>query len=243
MINCSNCQVESMGEFCGICGKPLVIHRIDKNYALQEIVKLTGYEKGFIYTVKELALRPGEVIREYLTKDRQKITKPITFLILASLIYTVISHYFKIDLIQNEMLKGMYGDTPTYKLSSWIQNNYGYANLLMLGPLTLWAKFIFNDPKYNIYETFVMMSLVMAEGMLLYTFHVVLNWAFPQIALLNEFIMGAIMLVYLTWSIGQFYGGKRSHYWKALLSYSIGMVTFQFAVLAIGTILDLLLKN
>ncbi|EHQ41848.1 DUF3667 domain-containing protein [Myroides odoratus] len=242
MANCSTCKTDSSGDFCSSCGNPLVIHRIDKSYLTQELLKLIGYERGFLYTAKGLLLRPGKVIREYIEEDRQKITKPITYLILTSLIYTFISHYFKTDMIQNEMLKRMYGDSLTYQLFYWVQNNYGYANLLLLVPITLWARFLFGDYKYNLYETFVVMSLVMAEGMLLYTLHVVLNFTFPTIALLNEFIMGFIMLVYLTWSIGQFYEGKRLSYFKVLLSYVLGMVTFQVVIVIVGTILSLILK-
>lgn len=242
MANCSTCKTDSSGDFCSSCGNPLVIHRIDKSYLTQELLKLIGYERGFLYTAKGLLLRPGKVIREYIEEDRQKITKPITYLILTSLIYTFISHYFKTDMIQNEMLKRMYGDSLTYQLFYWVQNNYGYANLLLLVPITLWARFLFGDYKYNLYETFVVMSLVMAEGMLLYTLHVVLNFTFPTIALLNEFIMGFIMLVYLTWSIGQFYEGKRLSYFKALLSYVLGMTTFQVVIVIVGTILSIVLK-
>jgi len=242
MASCSNCKTESLGDFCSCCGNPLVIHRIDKSYLTQELLKLIGYERGFLYTAKELFLRPGKVIREYIQEDRQKITKPITYLILTSLIYTFISHYFKTDVIQNEMIKSIYGDSLIYQLFYWIQNNYGYANLLLLVPITLWTKFLFSDYKYNLYETFVVMSLVMAQGMLLYTFHVVLNFTFPTVALLNEFIMGFIMLLYLTWSIGQFYEGTRLSYFKALLSYVLGMVTFQVVIIVVGVFLSLLLK-
>lgn len=242
MANCSTCKTDSSGNFCSSCGNPLVIHRIDKSYLTQELLKLIGYERGFLYTAKGLLLRPGKVIREYIEEDRQKITKPITYLILTSLIYTFISHYFKTDMIQNEMLKRMYGDSLTYQMFYWVQNNYGYANLLLLVPITLWTRFLFGDYKYNLYETFVVMSLVMAEGMLLYTLHVVLNFTFPTIALLNEFIMGFIMLVYLTWSIGQFYEGKRLSYFKALLSYVLGMTTFQVVIVIVGTILSIVLK-
>lgn len=242
MASCSTCKADSSGDFCSCCGNPLVIHRIDKSYLTQELLKLIGYERGFLYTAKGLLLRPGKVIREYIEEDRQKITKPITYLILTSLIYTFISHYFKTDMIQNEMLKRMYGDSLTYQLFYWVQNNYGYANLLLLVPITLWTRFLFSDYKYNLYETFVVMSLVMAEGMLLYTLHVVLNFTFPTIALLNEFIMGFIMLVYLTWSIGQFYEGKRLSYFKALLSYVLGMATFQVVIVIVGTILSIILK-
>lgn len=240
---CSSCNAESTGHFCSNCGQLLVIERIDKNYAIQELTKLTGYEKGCIYTVKELARRPGLAIREYLEVDRQKMTKPITFLILASLIYTFIAHYFKTDAIHTSMLKMVYGDSSVYKLSIWVQNNYGYANLLMLIPITLWTKFLFNDFKYNSYETFVMTSFIMAEGMLLYTLQVVLNYCFPSFILLNEFATGVVLFFYVSWGIGQFYGGTKGNYFKAFLSYIIGTISFQVGIVVLGTLIDLIFKK
>jgi len=243
MALCSSCNSESIGHFCSNCGQPMVVERIDKNYTIQELTKLTGYEKGFIYTVKVLACRPGLAIREYLEVDRQKITKPITFLVLASLIYTFISHYFKTDVIHTSMLKTVYGDSSVYKFSIWVQNNYGYANLLMLIPITLWTKFIFSDFKYNRYETFVMTSFIMAEGMLLYTIQVVLNYCFPQFVLLNEFITGVVLFFYVSWAIGQFYGGTKGNYFKGFLSYVIGVMSFQVAVVVLGVLVDIIVKK
>ena len=242
MTFCSSCNAENTGRFCSNCGQPMVIERIDKNYAIQELTKLTGYERGFLYTVKELACRPGQMIRKYLEIDRHKITKPITFLILTSLIYTFISHYFKTDVLHTSMLKAVYGDSSVYKLSVWVQGNYGYANLLMLVPITLWTKFLFTDFKYNRYETFVMTSFIMAEGMLLYTLQVLLNYCFPQFILLNEFATGVMLFFYVSWAIGQFYGGTKGNYFKALLSYVLGMMTFQVGIVVLGILIDLLIS-
>lgn len=243
MTSCSTCKAENQGVFCSNCEQLMVIERIDKNYVIQELAKLTGYEKGFIYTVKELARRPGSIIREYIEEDRQKITRPITFLILTSLIYTFISHYFKTDVIHTGMLKAVYGDSNAYKLSLWIQNNYGYANLLMLVPITLWTKFLFSDFKYNVYETFVMTSLIMGEGMLLYSLQVMLNYCFPQLVLFNEMITSLVVFFYLSWAIGQFYGGTKGNYFKALLSYVLGVITFQMAVTVLGFFIDMIVNK
>ncbi|WP_410880446.1 hypothetical protein [Myroides sp. DW712] len=128
------------------------------------------------------------------------------------------------------------------KLSAWVQNNYGYANLLMLAPITFWTKLIFGDFKYNKYETFVMTSFIMVEGMLLYTLQVVLNYCFPSFILLNEFATGVVLFFYVSWAIGQFYGGTKGNYFKGFLSYILGMVSFQVGLLLVGTILDLILK-
>lgn len=42
--------------------------------------------------------RPATSIREYLTADRTKLTKPVTFVVLTSIIYTIVANFFKIFL-------------------------------------------------------------------------------------------------------------------------------------------------
>ncbi|MBB1139233.1 DUF3667 domain-containing protein [Myroides sp. WP-1] len=242
MAHCLSCNLEESGKFCSNCGQSLSIERIDRKYAIQELMKLTGYEKGFVYTVIALALRPGKVIRQYLDEDRQRITQPITFLILTSLIYTVVGHYFKSDLIHTGMMKTMYGDSYIFKLSFWVQQNYGYANLLMLVPITFWTRLLFNEHKYNTYETFVVTSLIMAEGMLLYTLQVALNFVFPKAILLNEFITAVVLFFYVGWAIGRFYGGTRRSYWKGFFSYLLGVITFQILIVVFGVLADIIIK-
>lgn len=84
---CENCGQISDGNFCKNCGIPQNYSRIDKKYAKDEFLSLIGYEKGFLYTVKELTLRPVQNISSYLKNNRTKLTKPLTFLLLSCVIY------------------------------------------------------------------------------------------------------------------------------------------------------------
>ncbi len=195
MAYCTNCKEDSPSEFCSFCGRNLVVQKIDKHYLAQEFVKLTGYEKGFIFTAKELLLRPGKIIREYIHTDRNKITKPITFLILASLLYTVVTHFLKVETLQTNMIKATYNDSEAFIVANWVKNNYGYANLLMLLPIAFCTKIIFSKKGYNFYETFVVTAFVMAEGMLLFSINSFMNYFFPSLALFNELVMNIIIYI------------------------------------------------
>jgi hypothetical protein len=95
--SCLNCENPVTEKFCGICGHNQELKRIDKSYAFQELLNLIGIEKGFLFSCKELLIKPGITIQEYINKNRQRVTKPITFLIISSVIYTLIYHYFKTE--------------------------------------------------------------------------------------------------------------------------------------------------
>ena len=62
--------------------------RITLPYLYQELLGAFNWDKGFMYTVKSLALRPGSAIRDYLLTDRSRYFNPVRFLLLTVAIAT-----------------------------------------------------------------------------------------------------------------------------------------------------------
>lgn len=240
--NCQNCGAVANGHYCSNCGFSRELERIDKNYAVNELLNLIGFEKGFVFTCRELLLKPGKTISEYISTNRQKITKPIAFLVLTSVIYTLISHYLRTDTAYSEPLKKMYGDSALYDITIWVQDNYGYANLMMILPITLWTRLFFRKYAYNFYETFAVISFVMGMGMLFFAFEPLLNNISAHTFILNETVVFLIAFTYMGWAIGQFYGKRIRNYIKAFLAYIFGMLTFQVIAFGAGIMYDLLTK-
>src|SRR5699024_6497390 len=73
------------------------VKRIDANYIFREIQGILNFDKGFIFTFVQLLWRPGKIIREYLTTDRDKYVKPIIYAIFSAFALTVFLHYFHLD--------------------------------------------------------------------------------------------------------------------------------------------------
>ena len=240
---CQNCNEIATNNFCSNCGHPTKLKRIDREYAAQEFLNLIGFEKGFIFTFKELAIRPGKTVINYLTVNRNQITKPIAFLILSSFIYTFVSQYLGISLIISEEQNKIYGDSTYIKFINWVSNNYGYSNLLMLLPITLWTKLLFRKHRYNFYETFVMVCLYMAEAMLFLTIILSLNKLFDFSLSTYNTIITITMFIYISWAISLFYEKSFKNFIKAFFSYLIGFFTFQIIAAFITTIYDILIKN
>ena len=70
--------------------------RIDGKYIWNEISSVLNFEKGLFYTIRELLIRPGETVREFIQKDRNRLVKPIIFIIICSFIYTIIQQILKV---------------------------------------------------------------------------------------------------------------------------------------------------
>lgn len=188
-------------------------------------------------------LKETTLIQEYINTNRQGVTKPVTFLILTSVIYTLISHYFKAENPYSELPKKMYGDSSLNNIMNWIQENYGYANLLMILPITLWSMLLFRKYKYNFFETFVVICFVMGMGMLIFLVEPILNKFSTNTIIINESIAFIIVLLYMGWAIGQSYEKKSINYITGFFTYLLGFITFQIVTIAIGFTYDIITKS
>lgn len=119
---------------------------------------------------------------------------------------------------------------------NWIQNNYGYANILMGIFIAFWTKLLFRKYHYNFYEILILLCFVMGIGMLIYSVFGVFEGV-TDLRVLH--IGGVIGFLYMTWSIGQFFDKKKkANYFKAFLSYFLGMITFFISMLGLGLLID-----
>jgi hypothetical protein len=239
MTNCNNCRIEVTQNFCSNCGQPVQLKRIDRHYIVHEIEHFFHFERGILYTVKGLLINPGQNIRHFITDNRSRLVKPIIFIIITSLIYTLVNHFFHI-----EEGYATFSDTKistTGNIFKWIQDHYGYSNILMGIFIALWIKIFFKKYNYNFYEILILLCFVIGMAMLIYTLFAIFL-GLTHINLLK--IGGYIGMIYCAWSIGQFFDGKKIfNYIKALVSYVLGMAAFYLAVLLIGTLIDLILKR
>ncbi|NTS41592.1 DUF3667 domain-containing protein [Flavisolibacter sp. BT320] len=80
--HCTNCGTLLLTKqnFCGHCGQTTHAHRISMPHLLHEVVHFfTHADKGIFYLVRQLAVRPGIVAREYVQGRRKKYFSPLNF--------------------------------------------------------------------------------------------------------------------------------------------------------------------
>lgn len=215
------------------------LDRIDGKYIWIEISSVINFDRGIFYTIRELILRPGNTVREFLLYDRNRIVKPMIFLIVCSLVYTIFQQLLHFE--DGYVSVGGFGDSAITNIFDWIQKNYGYANILMSIFIASWIKLFFRKYDYNFYEIIILLCFVMGIGMLIYTTFGILE-SITKIRILQ---IGAILgLIYTAWSIGQFFDkNKKMNYLKSLFAYILGMVTFYFLAVILGLGIDLITKN
>lgn len=233
-MNCKHCNHEVSANYCPHCGHPAVLKRIDGHYIRHEIEHVLHFESGILHTIKELVINPGQNIRIYLAENRSRLVKPIVFILVTSLFYSLCNHFFHFE---DAYVK--YQDTEkstTSAIFKWVQSHYGYSNILIGIFIAFWVKLFFRKRGYNFYEILILLCFVIGIGMLIFSVFGIMQ-AITGVKLMTA--AGIAGFMYLAWAIGDFYGkGQWLHYVKALFAYILGMLSFSLAAILIGTLVD-----
>lgn len=239
MTTCSNCNQEFSDNYCGHCGQAAKLKRIDGKYVLHEIIHVLHLEKGIFYTIKELFVRPGASVRNFISEDRSRLVKPVIFIIVTSVIYTICSHWVHHEAENyTPAEKNILSDLKV--IFDWIQHHYGYANIILGIFITLWIKLFFRNYAYNFFEILILLCFVMGIGMLLLALSSIIE-ALSGLHLAR--ITEILSIIYCSWAIGQFFDkSKFSSYLKALGAYAMGMISYH-VLISILCIVVILIKH
>lgn len=237
-MNCKNCVSKIHGNYCAQCGHAAKLKRIDGQFVLREIEHVLHFEKGLFFTIRELLIRPGKSVREYISENRSRLVKPIIFIIVTSLIYTLMEHFFHIE-------KGYFNMSDDKAaavkvISNWVHDHYGYANIIMGFFIACWLKIFFRKQDVNIFEIAILLSFVMGMGMLFLAIAAFLK----GVTGLNLMAAASfITFAYLSWAIGQFFDrNKFTNYLKAGAAYALGFATFSASTWIVGAGYDAMMR-
>lgn len=103
-INCGRVVAGSDQKFCPACGQPTPVHRIDWHFLGHELEhSVLHMDRGILYSLKELMLRPGHLIRSYLEGRRANQVKPLLLIMMSAAVVVLLSKYVAGD----DVLGGM----------------------------------------------------------------------------------------------------------------------------------------
>jgi hypothetical protein len=144
-IECKNCKALFEGNYCNNCGQKADQKRFTFNKLLGEFIYgFVRVHGGFLFTVKELFNRPGEVLRGYIEGKRVNYYRPFSFLVMISLagsfLYTrsgIIEYINENFLNAGEIINftrehfryRLLMAIPTYALTCWVLYRSYHYNL------------------------------------------------------------------------------------------------------------------
>ncbi len=241
MNNCKKCGEQIRGNYCSNCGQPAKLKRIDGHYIISEIGDFLFANKGMIYTIKTVLINPGESIRRFITEDRYRFVKPITFLFITSLVYTFVCHLFHIDANDFYMQQPEIEYPTINLLINWMIEYQGYTNVISGLFMAFWLKLFFRKSGYNLFEIFILFCFISGISSLFFTVVTILP-GLTQLHLMN--ISALIVTIYYAWAIGQFFDEKKAaSYIKAFLSCILGILIVAFLITFVGTLIDIIIKQ
>jgi hypothetical protein len=179
MNSCKNCNELIDGNYCSNCGQSTKLKKIDRQYVINEIKDVLYTDKVMLFTIKRMLTSPGKSFKQYIAEDRSRYVKPIAFLFISSLIYTLINSFCRIE-IETYYLQTEKTELPTYNLIfGWLVNNRGYAGIVAGFFMSFWIKLFFRKSGYNIYEIFLFLCFIAGIAALFLSFVSILQIVTP----------------------------------------------------------------
>ncbi len=82
---CKACGHRGTGTYCSHCSQAYQLKRISLRILIIDFIQsFANLESGFLYTLKQLMLRPGHMQWEFIHQNRIKYQKPLSFLLICA---------------------------------------------------------------------------------------------------------------------------------------------------------------
>jgi hypothetical protein len=171
---CKNCNHTFEGHFCNNCGQTAFTQEINAKSVLYEMqYTIFSIDKGMFYTTRQLFMKPGQTIRDYIIGKRIKHYKPFAYVFVLSTIYMILTKLTNQTNFMSDFLEGLKNGTEDSEgesslglmgdVAQWMANNYAYANLLIIPIFSLASFICFNNSKYNYFQHLVHNSYVTGQ--------------------------------------------------------------------------------
>jgi len=231
-MNCKNCGKIIEGNFCSHCGQNSKVGKVNLSNFLSEISEsVFQINKGLFFTIKELLVRPGPCVKEFLNGKRKNHFKPIAYVLTFSTLYFLISRLTGENTWMNDVISGFSEaandakrDKEIPSLLAWLSENFAYANLLLL-PIFSFASYLsFFGFKRNYLEHIVLNSYVTGQQAIFYSIFILIEIFIDSKYL--ELMPVLISVVYASWVYWQFFikGNRIINILRLVLAYVLYII-------------------
>ncbi len=241
---CKNCDNNFEGDFCNNCGQKASVQKVNFNYFINEISNsFFQVNRGIFYTLKELSVRPGKSIRDYLKGKRKPHYKPLAFALVTSTIFVLLSYLIGEKTFLGEALSGLSDGFKENENSSdiqngfnWLLNNITYLLLLLVPFFSFSSYLIFKKSKYNYFEHLILNFYIAGLQSVIYLFFSLFFFLFNIKNYYIEILPIIISILYLFWTYIKFFNNK-----KAFLTILLTLLTYILYLLIFFLIINGLL--
>jgi len=158
-MKCLNCYNLVEKEFCPNCGQKSSTHRFSLKYILDMAIlnEYSMFDKGFLFTLKELFTRPGHGIREYIQGRRISYSNAFSLLMLLIAVVYLLDGYTGLKLADITSKNGQDFANSIDELTT----NYPKLIYLINIPLMAITSYIFfRKSKVNFVENIILNTYI-----------------------------------------------------------------------------------
>lgn len=203
---------------------------------------LFHFDKGILYTTKQLFTNPGKTIREFIHGKRVKHFKPVSYVVILATVYGLLYNYLHID--PGVMLSDEKGKKAFEMVNHWIANHYAISTLIMLPIYSFATYLVFKKQGYNFVEHFVINSFLAGQRLVMHL-AILPFWYLNNGSLAIKFITTSIDFLFFIWGFSSFFSaaGKFKPIFKSVLAYLLFFIFLIVASSVVGIIIALVQKG
>lgn len=247
--HCINCALAVAGpgqKFCPGCGQPTPAHRIDWHFLGHELEhSVLHMDRGILYSLRQLMLRPGRLMRDYIDGRRGNHVKPLLLIMVSAAAVVLLNRFFAGGMLMDagtpvgaagSLEPGLTASAAAARyiiasqtVAGWVDAHFAAFTLALL-PLEAWVlRLVFGRyGRLNYPEWLVVTALLTVQvfviWMVLIPFH---RWI-PH----TQFWAGLAGVAYAVYSLLQFFEGRPawSTIWRSLVGYGVFSVLSSVAM-------------
>jgi hypothetical protein len=239
-MNCKNCGFRVEGNFCSHCGQKSTVSRIDFSNFLKEVSEsFFQINKGFFYTLRELFVRPGNSLNEFLDGKRKSHFKPIAYLLTLSTVYFLTTQITNQNTWIGDVVTGWLegaaeqnSNAAIPEIAAWFLTNYAYLTLLLLPVFSLASYISFFKFGKTYLEHVVVNSYLTGHQAIFYSLFVLGRTVTDSDVM--EMLPLLVAVSYTFWVFWQFFsaGNRTLNILRSILTYVLYLI-FSFLLLGI----------
>ena len=207
-IACLNCDTPLTDRFCAHCGQPAATHRLTMGHLLHEIPhSIWHVDKGLLYTLRGLLLRPGPTVVGYLRGQRARHFAPLSLLLLVTGIASFLAIKLRVGEIAqslNTSASAELREAQAHGTQSVMQY-MGWIYVAMSPFVALFARRVLRRTGINLAEALVVVLYITAAGNLLSLLMMPLYYWVRSGADYGwlSFLSSSVFIAYQSWAYGQ----------------------------------------
>ena len=210
-MHCKNCGHKIDGNFCSQCGQNSNVSRITLGGIAQELSEnLFQVNRGLFFTIKELFLRPGLSIDDFIDGKRKNHVKPIAYVLTLSTLYFLVTKFTGQNTYLDDFISGFKvgvsesnSGMELLNVVTWLAQNYAYGALLLMPIFSFASYLVFYGFGKNYLEHMVLNSFVTGQQAIFYAVFAIVGKLVDHEIL--ELIPFVFSVSYAYWVFWQFF--------------------------------------